>query len=56
MNRPPATVEELEVGVGTDGCGANVALVDDSVESGMVQCFRLATMVRNGEDKLSKYA
>ena len=32
------------------------SLVDDSFEFGMVQCFRLATVVSNGEDKLSKYA
>lgn len=32
------------------------SLVDDSFDSGMVQCFRLATVVSYGEDKLSKYA
>jgi hypothetical protein len=32
------------------------SLVDDSFEFGMVHCFRLATVVSNGEDKLSKYA
>ena len=32
------------------------SLVDDSFHFGMVQCFRLATVVSNGEDKLSKYA
>jgi hypothetical protein len=32
------------------------SLVHDSFEFGMVHCFSLATVVSNGEDKLSKYA